>query len=213
MERKVSGLWLALVIVITAVSLLPGCFGRSKPPYLVEEYVFQYSPPSPGGNPSLKESLRIERFAVAREYNTRSMLFQPDEYRLSAYTYHRWKANPGDMAADYLFRDFRESGLFQAVFSYHSGQRTRFVLEGGVTRIHAATPKSGSLAILSLYVTLLDLLAPELSGKVCLQKAYTAEEPMTDEGPEALARAASKAMARLSREILEDVYRVAASRM
>ncbi len=212
MKRRVSGVILGLVTVIMAVSLLPGCFGRSKPPYLVEEYVFQYPSPSPGSNVPLTTSLRVERFAVSREYNTRSMLYRPDEYRLSTYNYHRWRANPGDMVADYLFRDFRESGLFQAVFSYHSGQRTRFVLEGGVTGIHAASKSGGSTATLSLYVTLLDLQEQELSGRVCLQKAYSAEEPMADDGPQSLARAASKAMSRLSREITEDVHRVAASR-
>ena len=62
-------------------------------------------------------------------------------------------------------------------------------------------------AALTLNVTLLDTDKENIAEKVIFQRTYQAQETMTARTPQGLAEAMSAAMEKVSKKIVEDVYR------
>jgi len=195
--------------VLLLFLLLAGC---GKPPTLVQKYMFEYPPPVPRASQPLKEGIKVEPFAVAQAFNSTAMLYRPDAYKSEAYTYHRWRVSPGYLVTDYLLRDLRKSGLFQAVLPSTSADNGRFLVEGGVEEIQEIDAPDGWKASLALNITLLDLKEKEITRRVVFQKGYRAEEPLTEKTPAGLAQGMSRAMERLSGEIITDIYQAARKR-
>jgi cholesterol transport system auxiliary component len=191
-------------------ALLAGC---GKPPTLVQKYVWEYPPPAPRASQSLDEGIKVEQFAVAQAFNSTAMVYRPHPYKSESYTYHRWRVNPGYMATDYLLRDLRQSGLFKAVLPAASADKGRFLVEGGVEEIQEVDEPDAWKAALALNITLLDLSARETTRRVVFQKSYRAEEPLAEKTPAGLAQGMSRAMARLSGEIVTDLYQAARARV
>jgi cholesterol transport system auxiliary component len=179
---------------------------------LVHQYVLEYPLPPSKSSP-LQASLKVERFAVAQPVNTTAMIYRPDAFAREAYKYHRWRVSPGYLATDYLARDLRGSGLFKAVFSYESSEKARFVLEGGVEDFQEVDEAGGWKASLALIVTLLDTEKENVPEKVVFQKSYRTEEPMVAQTPRGLAESMSRAMEKLSAQIITDVYQAAQKRL
>jgi ABC-type uncharacterized transport system auxiliary subunit len=198
--------WANWGLVLMCILFVAGCFSRSKPPYLVDQYTLEYQPPAVAGLPLPSGSIKIERFSVAQTYNTRAMLLKQDAYRIVPRNYSRWRANPGDMVSDYLLRDLRAAAIFGPVFSYHDTEKARFIIEGGIEEFAEITEKEGQRAVLASTVTLLDSLEKELPGKVIFQKRYRVAEPLGGDTADAFARAMSGAASRFSGELLRDVY-------
>jgi ABC-type uncharacterized transport system auxiliary subunit len=201
--------WTGLCFLGALALLGSGC---GHPPMLVHQYLLEYPAPPLKGSP-LPASLKVERFAVAQAYNTTSMIYQPGAFERQAYKYHRWRVNPGYLVADYLARDFRHAGLFQAVFSSEAGEKARFALEGGVEDFQEVDAPGGWQASLSLVVTLLDTEAEAAPRKVVFQKHYQASEPMVAQTPQGLAESMSRALERLSARIIPEVYNAAKQRL
>jgi ABC-type uncharacterized transport system auxiliary subunit len=153
--------------------------------------------------------IRFDRFSVAQAYNSPAMVYRPGAHRLAVYQYHRWRTGPGEMVTDYLVRDFRSSGLFQAVFSYRQPEDARFEVDGVVEEFLEAREGDGWKAVLGLAVTLLDRSKPEITSRVMFQKQYRAIEPISDQSPGGFARGMSASLARLSAEIMGDVAEAA----
>jgi len=189
--------------------LMAGC---GKPPTLVQKYLLEYPPPVPRASAPLAEGIKVEPFAVAQAFNSTAMLYRPNPYQSEAYTYHRWRVSPGYLVTDYLLRDLRKSGLFQAVLPASSADKARFVVEGGVEEIQEIDAPEGWYAVLALNVTLLDQNEKEVTRRVVFQKGYRAEEPLMEKTPGGLAQGMSRAMARLSAEIIGDLYQAAKKR-
>jgi ABC-type uncharacterized transport system auxiliary subunit len=185
--------------------LLGSCFPGSKPPYVVQFYTLEY-PSTISIGLTLKEAVRIGRFFMVQSYNTSAMLYRPKPYEVAAYNYHRWRTNPGDMVTEHLLEDFRSSGLFHAVFSYRHPENVRFVVDGDVGEFLEAKVGAGWEAALSMEVSLRDTATPEAGKEILFQKRYRTVEPLIKESPEEFARGMSRAMARVSGEILGDVY-------
>ncbi len=190
-------------------ALMAGC---GKPPTLVQKYVLEYPPPVPQASQPLDEGIKVEKFAVAQAFNSTAMVYRPNPYKSESYTYHRWRVNPGYLVTDYLLRDLRKSGLFQAVLPAGSADKGRFLVEGGVEEIQEVDEPDAWKAVLALNVTLLDLKAMEITRRVVFQKSYRAEEPLAEKTPAGLAQGMSRAMARLSGEIVTDIYQAAKKR-
>jgi ABC-type uncharacterized transport system auxiliary subunit len=197
---------------LAAVFLVLFLSGCGKPPMLVHQYLLEYPAPSLTGGP-LPADLKVERFAVAQAYNTTSMIYQPQAFKSQAYKYHRWRVNPGDLVTDYLVRDLRAAGRFKAVFTYESGEKTRFVLEGGVEDFQELDNPDGWQAVLALVVTLIDTSQEGVPQKVVFQKSYRVTEPMVVQTPQGLAESMSRAMAQASALISSDVYDAAKKRL
>ena len=199
-----------MVVLPAAALLLYGCLPGAKPPDLVALYGLEYRLPVIPGTPS-NQPIRIDRFSVAQTYNSKAMIYRSEAYRLDQYNYDQWRTNPGDMATDYLLRDFRTCGLFEAVFSYRQPEETRFMVEGGVEELVQTREKDGWKVALSLLVTLFDEQKQDIAQKIVFQKRYRNVQPITDRSAESFARGASEAMAKISEDMIKDVYKAVAT--
>lgn len=184
--------------------LMQGCFPAGSAVRPIEFYVLEYASPAPKGA-QVDTEVKVDRFSAVRLYDSGAMVYRPESYKVASYSYHKWRASPGDMVSDYLARDFQNSGLFRAVFSYHQPEAVRFVVNGTVEEF-AETRENGTWkARLSLRVTLLDMSRAALTEQVVIQKEYRVSEAMGGESPEAFAAGMSAAMSEVSAEIIADV--------
>lgn len=197
------------IALLAVILWLAGC---GKPPTLVQKYILEYPPPVPRASLPLEEGIKVEQFSVAQAFNSTAMIYRPHPYKSEAYSYHRWRVSPGYLVTDYLLRDLRKSGLFKAVLPYDSSDKGRFLLEGGVEEIQEIDEPDGWKAALALNITLLDLNEKEITKRVVFQKNYRVEEPLAEKTPNGLAQGMSRAMERLSGEIITDIYRAAKKR-
>ena len=196
----------ATLILFLGILSLSGCLPGSKPPQLTEQFTIEYAPPEPLKLTPVPQTIRIERFSTAQAYNSPSMIYKSEPYRLASYNYNRWRVAPGDMVTDYLVRDLRDSGIFIGVFSYREMESARFVLEGGVEEfLEVDTGKAGT-ALLNLSIALIDTRQTEITKRLIFQKNYRREEPLKEQTPAALARGMSVAMKKLSDEVAKDIY-------
>jgi ABC-type uncharacterized transport system auxiliary subunit len=112
------------------------------------------------------------------------------------------------MLTDSLVRDFQVSGLFRSVFTFRDTEEARFILEGNVEEFMEISVKGEPLASLAIRVACVDTAKQETAPRFVLQKTYSVREPLKDRTPEALARAMSAAMEKVSKQIITDVYQV-----
>jgi len=201
--------WGLALVVAFLVAILSGC---GKPPMLVNQYLLEYPAPVMGGKAKLPAAVKVELFSVAQAFNTNAMVYQPQPFQSQTYNYSRWRANPGNLVTDYLIRDFRESGLFQAIFGPDSSGEHRFKLEGGVAEFQEIDAPDGWKASLALTITLLDTTREELPQRVVFQKNYRALEPLPEKTPQGLAQGMSRAMEQVSARIIHDTYEAARNR-
>lgn len=202
--------WRLALLAALLVAILCGC---GKPPMLVNQYLLEYPAPVIGGKAKLPAAVKVELFSVAQAFNTAAMVYQPQPFQSQTYNYSRWRANPGNLITDYLLRDFRESGLFQAVFGPDSSAEHRFRLEGGVAEFQEINAPEGWQASLALTVTLLDTTREELPQRVVFQKNYRVLEPLPEKTPQGLAQGMSRAMEQVSARIIHDAYEAARNRI
>ncbi len=205
--RLLTVIWANFLVVFIMLFLFAGC---GKPPTLVQRYVLDYPSPAVSGSGKIGEVIKVELFEVSQAYNSPAMIYQPHPYKSDTYQYHRWRVNPGNMVTDYLLRDLRNSRLFKAALPAGSSGKSRFLLEGGVEEFQETDEPDGWKAALALNVTLLDLSRQELPQRVVFQKNYRAVEPLTEQTPKGLAQGMSRAMERLSAEIIADIYKAVA---
>jgi ABC-type uncharacterized transport system auxiliary subunit len=189
--------------------VLAGC---GQPPPLIRQYVFEYAPPVAPAQVKLDDAIRVKQFAVDQTFNTTAMVYRPQPLESAAYQYSSWRVNPGHLVTDYLARDLRHAGRFKAVFSRSDPGRSRYVLEGGVEEIQELNEPDGWKASLALTATLLDTGSDEVPQRIVFQRSYRTAEPMWDKTPPGLAEAMSRAMERLSRQIITDVHQAAQQR-
>lgn len=206
--RPVVGLMAALPLV--AALILSSC---GKPPAMINRYVLEYPPPVLAKLRPLETGLKVKLFAVDETINRTEMVYKETSYRTGVYWYNRWRANPGYLVTDYLVRDLRDSGLFTGVFSYDLSGPARFDLEGDVVDFQEVDTPGVWHAALTLNLTLLDTDKVNITEKVMFQRRYEAREPMLSKTPQGLAEAMSRALQKLSGQIIDDVYRAVAQRL
>jgi len=194
-----------LFFILLFLILTSGCSLGGKPAYLIKQYIFEYPSPVVEGVVQVNELIKVERFSVAQDFNTLSMVYREGAFQRGLDPYHRWRINPGDMVTDYLMRDLRKVGLFRAVFSYNDGEDTRYLLEGRVDEFLELGEKDDRKAALSLNITLLDLTKKEAIEKVVFQRDYRYIEPIETRTPEGLAQGMSKAMEKFSKQLIKDL--------
>lgn len=187
------------------VLFLFGCLPGNKPPQMIVQYTFEYPPPIPDKESTSKDSIRVNRFAIAQTFNSTSMIYRPVAYRMASYNASRWRVNPADMVTDFLLRDLRKSHIFGAVFSYRETEETRFILEGGVEEFLEADEGSSGAAVLVLRIALIDSKGTDTARRLVFQKQYSVSEPLKEQSPDAFARGMSIAMSRLSSQIVKDL--------
>jgi ABC-type uncharacterized transport system auxiliary subunit len=110
------------------------------------------------------------------------------------------------MLTDRLIRDFQGAGLFRAVFTFRDAEEARFILEGNVEEFMEISIKGDPLASLVIRISCVDTVKKETAGRVVLQKTYTVREHLQNRTPDALARAMSAAVEKLSKQMIMDIY-------
>ncbi|MDA8387356.1 MAG: ABC-type transport auxiliary lipoprotein family protein [Nitrospiraceae bacterium] len=216
-NQIVRGAWPPYIRTSLAVCLaafsLSGCVrfsipaGQSAP--RIERYVPEYQSPRFNGMPVINAAIEVDRFGTVAAFDTTEMVYSPGDSRLDAYNYSRWRAAPGEMEGDFLYRDLFRACLFSVVFPYAAEGRARFKIDGTVERFMESDGKSGSRAELRLFITLLDMERTDLPGHALFQRPYEAALPLSGNSAGAMARGMGRSMARLSGEILADVYKAA----
>jgi cholesterol transport system auxiliary component len=195
-----------LLLIISGMLHLGGCIQRGRNSPMMELYTLEYPSPVFSGMPLLEQTIKVERFSVAKAYNTQSIVFRPEPYKLDVYSRNNWIVNPGFMICDYLVRDLRNSGLFSGIFSYRDYEEARFVLEGSLEEILETDEGDGRSALLSISVSLLDLSRSGMPKRLMYQKKYRSSEPLGEQTVGGLVKAMSTCMAKLSPLIVRDAY-------
>jgi len=194
------------VLIFLLMILTSGCSLGTKTAYQVNQYTLEYPSPVLKETAQIKELIKVERFSVANAFDTSAIVYRDGPNLRNIDPYSRWRTKPGDMVTDFLIRDLRHSGLFQAIFSYNQNEETRYLLEGQVNEFLESKEKDGLKAILSLDVTFLDLSKKEVTERIVFQRAYGYTEPLERETYGGLAQAISKAMEKFSRQMMMDLY-------
>jgi len=212
LKIKENRSWPSLALLLVSMALVTSCSLGGKPSYKVNQYTLEYPSPFLKEFTSVNELIKVEQFSVAQTFNTSAMIYKEGPNLRNVDPYNRWRTKPGEMAAEYLVRDLRNCGLFRAVISYNGSEETRYLLEGQVDEFLEANEKDGRKAVLGLNVTLLDLTKRNTAEKVIFQRDYKAVEPCIEKTPAALAQGMSKAMERISRQIILDLQDAVKSR-
>jgi len=212
LKIKDKRLWPHLTLFLSSMVLITSCSFGARPSYKVNQYTLEYPSPFPKELTSINELIKVEQFSVAQTFNTSAMIYKEGPNLRNVDPYNRWRTKPGEMAAEYLVRDLRNSGLFRAVISYDDSEETRYLLEGQVDEFLEASEKDGRKAVLSLNVTFLDLTKRVTAEKVIFQRDYKVVEPYTEKTPAALAQGMSRAMEKISRQIILDLQDVVKNR-
>ncbi len=197
--------WRNLALAILLTGLISSCSLGAKPSYSVNQYTLEYPSPVLKELTSINELLKVEQFSVTQTFNIAAMIYKEGPNLRNVDPYNRWRTRPGEMATEYLARDLRNSGLFRAVISYNDREETRYLLEGQVDEFLEAGEKDGRKAVLSLNITFLDLKKRDTVEKVIFQRDYKVVEPYSEKTAAALAQAMSRAMEKISRQIILDL--------
>ncbi len=200
--------WSAVMVctMLLTAALLPGCIKQRQPAQMIDRHIFEYSPPALPDLAPLNQLAKVERFSVAKAYNSLAIVYRPESHTLDTYADNRWITKPGDMVSDFLLRDLRSTNIFRAVFSYRDPEDARYVIGGSVEELVERDETNGRSAAITLNVTLLDLSRTGMESRLLFQKEYRAVEPMKNRSPSGLVQAMSVAMARLSEAIIRDVH-------
>ena len=191
--------------MVSIVLSLVACSFGGKPAVMVEQYALEYPPPSVQSLSPMDEVIRLERFSVAQIFNHVKMVYRQKPTHYNDYAYRRWRANPGDMVGDSLLRDLRAAGIFKSVFSYRDMENTPFILKGGVGEFYESDEKDGRKAILSVHIAVIDTTSRELTKQIVFQKNYRFEEPVAEKTVQGFAQAMSRAVEKLSGQVITDI--------
>lgn len=195
---------IAFLILLFACSVvLTGCFGRTKPPYAVDQYTLDYtSPKAPQREGPVNELLTVERFSIAPHFNSTSMIIRTGQYRFDTYDYSRWYVNPADMVTGFVLRDITRSGMFTGTYSYYDTELSRYILEGYIEEFGETTDGK---ALASIRFTLVDTSQQSPVGQIVFQKQYVQLSPIGDRSANGLAAALSAATQELSARLIADI--------
>jgi ABC-type uncharacterized transport system auxiliary subunit len=209
---KDNRLWLNWALAILLLISITGCSLGAKPSYIVNQYTLEYPTPILKEITSINELIKVEQFSVAQTYNTLAMIYKEGPNLRNVDPYNRWRTKPGEMATEYLSRDLRNSGLFRAVISYDDSKETRYLLEGEVDEFLEVSEKDGRKVVLSLHVTFLDLKKRDTAEKVIFQRDYKVVDPYVEKTPAGFAQGMSRAMEKISKQIILDLQNAVKNR-
>ena len=195
-----------VLLSFVAFFLLGACINLEQPNLKVHYYTLEYETQPIADLKPLPVIIRLDRFNVAPVFNTNRIIYREQSFKREAYVYHKWQANPGELVSYLLARDMQQSGLFEGVFSYSSSLTPSHILSGSVDEFLEWDTEGAWQAVLALNVTLVAQHQSDARDGVLFQRAYRCEETCDQKNPRALAEAMSRAMAKISGEIIEDIH-------
>lgn len=189
---------------LLALAVLAGCVNLRVPAPEIHDYRLDYSSPSINETP-LPVVLRVAPFRAAAVYAREPIVYRETPYATGTYFYHRWMANPASMIADLIARDLSASGLFRAVQQGPSLVTSDYELTADVDEIEERVVAKECTAHLSLRVL---LSRPRVTDgdPVVLRATYAADEPCGGDDPQDLVAAMSRALARISAQLQQDIH-------
>ncbi len=209
-EKRKRCVRLGLIFLTTI--LASGCGLGAKPAYLVNQYTLEYTPPALKETAQINELIKVERFSMARTVDSLMMVYKEGPNLRNVDPYNRWRTKPGEMVTENLTRDLRSSGLFRRVLSHHNSEEPRYLLEGQVDEFLEVNEKDGRRALLALNITFLDLKKTDAVDRVIFQRDYNAIVPVSEKTPAGLAQGMSRAMEKISEQIILDLQKVLKTR-
>ncbi|MFI5396660.1 MAG: ABC-type transport auxiliary lipoprotein family protein [Candidatus Binatia bacterium] len=190
--------------LLPLVGLLAGCVRLGVRAPQIRDYRLDYTPPVVAGAP-LPVIVAIGPLAVAAVYDREPIISREKTYATEAYFDSRWSANPGNMVADLLARDFVDSGLYRAVQRGPSLLPNDYQISGQIEEIEERVTDRACTAHLRLHI-LVVRMRPTKGEAVLSQQVYVGDEPSACNAPPALAAAMSQAMADVSARMQRDVH-------
>lgn len=199
------------IILACLTLMLAACLGLKQPHNEISYYTLEYVMPDVAARRTLPYVIRVKPFSVSPIYNSNRIIYRDKSFKRQAYTYYKWRADPGELVAYFLRRDLQNCGLFKAVVPRDSNLPPAYLLEGTVQEFLEADRENAWEAILSISITLIDEKESDVSQKVLFQKSYQSSRSCRERNPRALAEALSLAMSQISGEIIQDAYEVLAN--
>ena len=197
---------LRCLCAIGCVLFMVGCALQSPSRPSIETYRMDYASPEMTLSPSLPYKLSLVPFRIAPTFDTSHIIYRQDRFHYRSYHYHRWAAHPAHMIGHDLARDFRQTGLFEAVLFPGSKALPEVMLEGMVEALYEDNQGKMRQAVVSLGITLLKRNQRNIQREVLLQKQFTNRQDCRDDTPDALVEAMGLAMQHVSRDIITTVY-------
>ena len=194
------------ICIALALGVLSACNISRTAAHPITHYTLEYESPKLEKARALPCVVMIKRFSVSPDYNMLPIIYRDSAFVRNTYSYHRWRANPGDLVTYYLARDFKGQQAFEAVLSYDSNLRMTHSLEGVVEEFYERDSETSWEAVLALSVTLVKEHEPDVTRQVVFQKQYRLAQQADGKNPESIAQAMSQAMEKASLMIMEDVY-------
>ncbi len=196
-----------ILTFVTALLIISACTGQLKKPAVrIDYYTLEYASPQITGLTPVPVVLGVQRFQVAPSYNTNKIIYREKNFKRNAYSYHKWRANPGDLVSYFLARDFQQASIFKAAFTLNKKIPTSHVIAGTVDEFFEHDANQSWEAVLTVSITLMKAYEPDISKRVISQKRYSLRKPCQQKNPRSLAEAMSHAMAEVSEMIIKDVY-------
>lgn len=202
-----QGSVLAMVIIAMYLSL-GGCLSPSSPPPEITRHVLEPSRWEDAASrvaPLSNDTVTVARFSAAETCRGTAMLYSASSWKRSAYRYHRWYVALPEMVTDIFVDDLSRSQLFQAVFTDHTYEKSRYYLEGRVTDCIEYVEHGKRRAVFGFTATFIDGNEKPASRRVIFQKEYRNEELIHGGLPSDLAKAMSASMTLLSEQLISDM--------
>ena len=207
MRNRISTPTIVLSVIFVLTMIMGGCTNIKHAPLEIHYYTLEYDPPRPVETNPLPYIVKIEQFQSSPLYDSNRIIFKKEDFTRDEYTYHKWRANPGELVSFYLARDFSDTGRFQAALSYESTLPYSHLITGVVEDFYLQKGDT-SKAVLSIAVNLVEGKRSGQGNAILMQKKYRLGIESQTDGPQGFARAMSTAMQQGSAEILKDIIAV-----
>ena len=195
------------IIIFVILLVMLGCMGNQRSPVKINYYTLEYELNKFDDLKPTPFVLNIERFSVAPVYNSNNIIYKTRQFKRDAYSYHKWRANPGDLVTSFLSRDLKNSLLFKAIFEPGSRFFSSHVISGTVDEFFERDQKDSWTAVLSVSITLIKENETDISKRILFQKHYSINKKCNRKNPRAIAEAMSKAMSGISKIIIIDIHK------
>lgn len=206
MGNRISTSAVPLMGMLVLLTFMGGCTNLKHAPLDIHYYTLEYDPPQSTKAAPLPFTVKIDQFQTSPVYDSNRIIFKEVDYTRDEYTYHKWRALPGELVSFFMARDFADSGLFQSTLYYESGLAYTHLITGMVEDFYWQKGET-SQAVLSLTVNVV-ANADGKRGAILAQKIYRLGIQTQANGPQGFAMAMSTAMQQVSAQVLEDVSKV-----
>ena len=184
--------------------LAVGCGSVVQKHQISDEFTLAYDPPlAPGRYEPLPVAIKVARFTVASPYDASSIIRRDRSLKEHPFSSFQWRENPADMVTRLLSRDLKRSGMFRSILPPGDGASFSHLLRGSVDEFFVWDTEKSWQAVIFLNIVL-----EEREGEGNrFQRTYSTSKLCNTKQPASLAESMSIAMGKLSKKIMEDIYR------